>query len=425
MALLDISQVTSSLVTLLETHIQASSIWPGGQTLSVVPDPPDRLAGSNALGVYLYHIEEDPHNKNMLPVGNSQPPIRYTPMPLLLYYQLSAHSDLDSPTGSFREQLILGAAVKALHDYPVINNETVVGNPSVPVLTGSIIDNNNRFSIELRPVTADEAVNFWTAGSSPLRLAAYYRVSVIMLEPELLQSSAAPVLNYELYAFPGKRPFITGSSYEATIQVPGETTSREFSLQPAQVPVGGTFSLRGVNFISDDTTLVITSSDWEEEHEIMPVDWVLQVAAWKIQARVPEFAGAREIVPGTYSIAVKTLRNLSGTSGGVYPHSSLSNRTSISIVPRIDSISVPNTNGEFTITGGVFEHSLIAADELKIFINDALLEVGTPGLLNPGEYVVIDASQIVLRLPAVLDITPPSLRLSIKGAEALTQWVAT
>ena len=37
-------------------------------------------------------------------------------------------------------------------------------------------------AITLRPVPVDDAVDYWTAGEAPLRLAAYYQVSVILLE---------------------------------------------------------------------------------------------------------------------------------------------------------------------------------------------------------------------------------------------------
>ena len=59
MALLDISQVTRSLLTLIEEHVTASQVWSPAVTLTVSPGPPDGLSGENTLGWYLYHISED------------------------------------------------------------------------------------------------------------------------------------------------------------------------------------------------------------------------------------------------------------------------------------------------------------------------------------------------------------------------------
>ncbi|MEM7357542.1 MAG: DUF4255 domain-containing protein [Pseudomonadota bacterium] len=420
MSLLDISQVTRALITLLENHVQASPIWPNGQALSVVPDPPDRLAGPNSLGVYLYHMQEDPHNKNRLPIGNSQPPIRFTPMPVLLYYQVSAHSDLASPTGSFREQLMLGAAIKALHDFPVINDDTqVAGSDVFPAL---LKDGDNRFEIELRPVGPDEAVNFWTAGSSPLRLAAYYCVSVAMLEPEEIESSAGPVFDYNVYALPNSRAFITSSSNTVRFTAPGETTQREFELRPAQVAVGDTFHLHGVNFVSDDTTLVLGFADWPEEQLINAADWGLQVSPEKISAIVQESAQAQTVVPGVYTVGVKTVQEAHNSEGGVYRSESTSSRTSISIIPRLDSVSSPDATGEFQVDGYLFEHALIAADGLRVFVAEQRLSAGTAGSLAPGEFAVTSSTSVSIRLPQ--DVTRPApLRISINGAESVTQWV--
>lgn len=421
MSLLDISQVTRALITLLDTHIHASSIWPNGQTLTVVPDPPDSLTGDNSLGVYLYHMQEDPHNKNMLPTGSSLPPVRYTPMPVLLYYQISAHSDLGTPTGSYREQLMLGAAIKALHDYPVINDDSSVDGVDIfPVV---LQDNDNRFEIELRPIGPDEAVNFWTAGSSPLRLAAYYCVSVVMLEPEDVQQSAGPVLDYNIYALPSSRPFITSSSNILRFTIPGEATPREFPLQPAQVVVGETVSINGVNFVSDDTTLLLGFSEWTEEQKIDPMAWALQVGPEKITAVVQTTANGQDVVPGIYTVAVMTLRYINNADGDTYESSNVSSRTSINIVPRIDNITAPNASGTFSVTGYLFAHAFIGEDSLRVFIADERLGTGVAGSLNPGEFAVTSDTTLSIRLP-VGAARPAPLRISINRAESVTRWIA-
>lgn len=420
MSLLDISQVTRALIKLIETHVQASPIWPDGLILSVLPDPPDRLSGDNSLGVYLYHIQEDPSNKNILPAGNSQPPIRYTPMPILLYYQLSAHSDLTSPTGSYREQLILGAALKALHDYPIINDSTNI--EGVDVFPAVLQDNDNRLAIELRPVGPDEAVNFWTAGSSPLRLAAYYCVSVVMLQPEVIEKSAGPVLDYNIYALPGSRPFITSSSNMLRFTAPGETMPRKFQLTPAQVAVGETLELHGVNFISDETSLVLGFSEWEKEQEVEPLDWAMQVAAKKITIVVQATANSNQIVPGSYSVAVKTFKRIRNADGSVYDSINVSSRTSINIVPRLDTVSAPNASGTVNVTGYLFQHPFIDQGSLQIFIADERLREGDAGSLNPGEFAVTGASTLLLRLQASSAGTVP-LRILINGAESVTHWL--
>jgi len=422
MSLLDLSQVTRALITLIDRHVQASSAWSAANTLSVVPDPPDNLAGDNTIGLYLYHVTEDPYNKNALPVGNSKPPIRYTPMPLLLYYQLSAHSDLDSPTGSYREQLMLGAAVKAFHDYPIINDDTQIGG--VNILPAVLQDNDNRIQIELRPVSADEAVSFWTAGSSPLRLACYYQVSVILLEPEELDASAGPVLQYNVYAFPQQSPYITSTVNTLDFTVPGESGPRKIELRPARVPISSVFQIEGSSFRGDETSLLLSFPDWSELQQIDSIAWALHVGGERITAQVQETLNGLDIVPGIYSVSVRVMKRRTSSDGVEREFESFSNASPFAITPRIDNISAPTAAGEFTVTGRLFQHASIAADTLRIFIGDTRLNEGTAGSLNPSEFAVTSPTAIDVRLPAGL-VSGQALyfRLQINSADSSPNWV--
>ena len=422
MTLLDISQVTRSLITLLETHVQASPVWPVGTTLTVSPDPPDTLTGDNTLGLYLYHILEDPHNKNIDPMGSDQPPIRYTPMPLLLYYQLSGHSDLATPTGSFREQLMLGCAVKALHDYPIINDSTSIGGTAV--LAPALRDRDNRLQVELRPVAADEAVNFWTAGSTPLRLAAYYEVSVIMLEPEEPISQAGRVLTYNVFAFPSQTPRIDSSANTLSFTIPGESAPREITLRPAQVPIGGTVRFDGSSFNGDSTALLLNNTLWDEPVEVDSTAWAVQMTAERAAALVQETAGGNDIIPGTYGAIVRVIRRRTTTDGSSKDFEYLSNEAPFTISPRIDAITTPTAAGEVTVTGHLFQHPDLLPEAVWVYIGETQLSEGTAGSLNPGEYAITSATTLDLHLPAGL--TPGQLvpfRLFINRAESPPNWI--
>ncbi len=422
MSLLDISQVTRALITLIDTHVQASPVLAPGTTPSVVPDPPDSLTGDNTIGIYLYHIEENPHNKNALPIGNSQPPIRHTPMPLNLYYQLSAHSDLTSPTGSYREQLLLGAAIKALHDYPILNDDTQIGPTTI--FPAVLLDNDNRLQIELRPVTADEAVTFWTAGSSPLRLAAYYRVSIVMLEPEEIDSSAGPVLQYNVYAFPQQSPFITNTANTLSFTLPGETNPRNIQLQPAQVPFSSVFHVNGTSFTSETTALLLNFPEWSEPLEADPIAWSLQVSGERITAQVQETIGTVSLVPGIYSANIRVMKRRTGSDGVEREFESLSNAAPFMISPRIDGLSGPTAAGDFTITGNLFQHASILADAVLLFVGGTRLVVGIASALAPGEFAITGPTTIDARLPSGLTSGQSIyFRLQINNADSAPNWI--
>ena len=137
----------------------------GSPTIS--PLPPDILK-TESIGLYLYHLKEEPQYKNIPPKGNDDPPIRYVPMGVSLFFQLTAHSNLQTEQAAYNEQKMMGIAIKALHDYPIIDDKTEitdldgVKNKVFPL---GLCDNNNRFRIILQPVDHHEATSYWTAGS--------------------------------------------------------------------------------------------------------------------------------------------------------------------------------------------------------------------------------------------------------------------
>ena len=125
--LLDLSLVTDALVSLIDKYIKASqdrSSIVG--SFDVSPEPRDKLKGDATIGVYLYHLTEDAHYKNLPSASADLPPLRFTPMGLNLYYQVSAFSAQDGKTGIYKEQALMGLAVKALRDYPVIDHMTMI-----------------------------------------------------------------------------------------------------------------------------------------------------------------------------------------------------------------------------------------------------------------------------------------------------------
>ena len=421
MALLDISLVTRSLLNLIEEHVTASQVWPPAVTLRVSPEPPDGLSGDHTLGLYLYHISEDADYKNLPPPGRDVPPIRYTPMGLILHYQLTAHSDLDDDVGTYREQLMMGCALKALRDYPVIDDTTTIGG--VNILTALIRGGDNRFRIMLQPVTPDQAVEYWTAGSSPLRLAAYYEVSVALLEPETMSARAGRVLSYGVYTFTRNTPRLDSSFNLLSFTIPGETDPREVELRPAQVPFDGAFTFVGSSLTGDTTTLLLQHPRWPDLVEA-DLTWGVQATSNRVSAVVQATASGEDILPGTYAALVRVTTQRSVPGGGTRTFEHLSNACPFAITPRIDSITTPTPLGVVTVEGFIFQHAQLDPDDVHVYIGENRLDVGTAGSLNPGEFAVVDATHLEARLPAGL--TPGAqapFRLFINGVESPPNWI--
>lgn len=420
MPLLDLSLVTQTFTTLIRTHVSASDGWNTLNDLNVDPRPPDKLEGENTLGFYLYHVSEEMKAKHAYIPGVSDNPVRFTPMGLHLYYILTAHSDLDGAQSALREQLMMGLAMKALHDNPLITDDTLINGTQVmaPLLRG----NDNAFRIAMLPVKPEDAVTYWTAGSSPQRLTAYYHVSIVHLEPDDPAIRAGRVYSYNVFVLPSDSPRIDATENTISFTLPTETDPRTLVLRPAQVTYNQPFSVIGSAFTGDEVVLLLRRADWEQAVAIDP-GWSLGYTASRIEATVRDTASGIDIVPGIYAASVRAERTRT-TPTTTKVLSSTSNESPFAIVPLIATVSVPDGAGRFSVTGGIFQHPDIAPGMVQVFVGADRLTEGDFTNLQEGEFGVEDAATLHARLPAgFVSEERLSLRIIVNGAETAPRWV--
>jgi hypothetical protein len=436
MALLDLSEVTRSVITLIREAFVISPAWTLASPPEVLPEPPIRITGEG-LGFYLYHIQENAHYKNLPSPGREQPPLRFTPMAINLYYQLSANSILDDGTGAFQEQLMMGIALKALRDFPEINDTTQIN--STLVLRPSLRGNDNRFSIALQPIPYSEAVHYWTAGQSPLKLAAYYELSVVFLEPEQTQTYTGRVLTYGTYIFTEGAPRITGSQNILEFTIPGETGSRQVKLQPAQVPPdrplpaplspNSQVDFFGTGFVGNRIELLLIHPRWSGP-AVADAAWAVTLAASnRLTAQVRETAilessGATvDVLPGIYAAQVRVVRLRTLPNGEVREFGNTSNQFPFAVTPRIDSIAGPVAN-IITVTGYRFQHPDLADDDLEVYLGETRLTRDAGGAFDPSEYRVTAPGTLEIHLPGGLTSGQRlPVRILVAGSESPPAWI--
>jgi hypothetical protein len=420
--LLDIALVTQTLLSLIDKFVTSSPEAGKVTPLTVSPLPPDRLGGDRVIGLYLYHVTEDAHYKNLPPQSPDQPPIRYTPMGLDLYYLLTAHSDLNADTGVQTEQTMLGLAAKALRDYPVLDDSTTING--VKVFPSALQGTDNRFRIVLQPVQHNEAMNYWTAGSQPLRLALYYQVSVVLLEPEQIKSRAGRVLTYGVFTFTRGAPHLDGSRSSVTFTIPGEPQSRTVVVQPAEAPISGEVVFFGSDLAGDQTALLLKSPRFAEPIEVGS-DWGVVAVEDQIFATVQAQAGGTLIVPGMYSTIAKVIVRRLMPDKTVRDFVTTSNETPFVVTPRITGIAAPDAQGRVVVQGGIFQDAAIGSDAVELYVGSVKLPPRAGAVLNPGEFEVQNASSIRYRYP-IAGLSAGAVvpfRLIINGAESAPNWV--
>lgn len=420
MALLDLSLVTRALIRVIEAHVSASPAWVPRPTPTVVPLPPDRLA-VDALGLYLYHVREEAHYKNTADPHGSAPPVRYQPLALSLYYQLSING-ADTPQAMYEAQLLFGCALRALHDVPVLADGTVVNGVDIFDEVG-LDGADNRIRVTLQPVPDTEAVSYWTAGSTAVRTAAYYQASVVLLEAEPAPVRAGRVRLYGVHTFLRGAPRLTASENRLVYGVPGVATPQEALLRPAEVPIGGQVAFLGSDLAGEETHLLLTGDRWREPRAA-DAGWGVAATPTRLLATVRETIDGEAVIPGFYTARARVVTTRTMPDGSVRRFERSSNGTPFAITPRIDAIGAPDALGVFVVTGYPFEHADLDPERVEVFLGADRATRGTAGALSPGEFDITSGTTIEARLPAG---TPPGaqvpVRILVNGAESPPRWV--
>jgi hypothetical protein len=421
--LLDLALVTQSLISLIDKHVKASPEASKVNPFTVSPLPPDKLTGDRTIGLHLYHITEDPHYKNLPPPSTDQPPIRFTPMGLNLHYQLCGHSDLPAPTNLVKEQTMVGLAMKALRDFPVLDDTTEIGG--VKVFPPTVQNADNRFRIVLEPLAHKEAMTYWTAGSLPMRLSAYYQVSVVLLEPESTKSRTSRVLRYGVFSVVRGAPHLDGSRSTVRFTIPGELTSRTVDVQPAEAPITGVVTFFGSDLAGDQTTLLLKSRGFSEPIEVA-ADWGVVASENEVIATIQLHAGGELIVPGMYSAVVKVTDRRTMPDKTVRDFVKTSNETPFIVTPQITAILPPDASQRVVVQGGIFKDPVgIAPEAVEVFVGPTKIPANTVAPLKAGEFEVVDAHTMRFRYP-IPGVNPGNVvqfRLVINGAESAPNWV--
>lgn len=437
--LLDLSLVSEALLKLIHDYINASPEAAAVGTFEVSPEPRDKLKGAGTIGFYLYHITEDAHFKNLSALSADTPPLRFTPMGLSLYYQLSAHSDTTDEFGIKKEQLLIGLAMKALRDYPVVDDSTeipiVKDPPHDYVFPLGLRGADNRFRISLLPITHNEALNFSTSGEHRLRLAVYYQVSVALLEPEKPTLRAGRVLKYGVFTFTRGAPRLDGSRATVTFTMP-DGTAASAETQPAEVFIrntgantGGELILFGSDLSGDQTTLLIKNKRFESIE--VPPEWGVTSTDSQVFAVVQATAGPAKILPGIYSAAAKVTTHQLGPGNMMRTFIKTSNEMPFIVTPRIDSISAPNITGPsnvgfVTVIGAVFKDAPGLIESIEVFVGPHRLPLREP--TDPfvaGNFEVMSATELIFHYPiaGINSGETVPFRLIINGAESAPNWV--
>lgn len=451
--------VTKTLTNLLALNVEALLTRYGyGTAVNVSSMPPEKVgSASDTLNLYLFHAMEATHYRNDPSPGTGPLPISRNPLALSLYYILTAHHEKNNEFDAEIQQLLFGLAMKTFHDYPTIKDDLEIspdGGPKQPVMEADLVGGGNMLNIALRPLTAEEAMGFWEADdSATTRLAAYYEVRPVFLEPEPMTGASGLVFDTGLYLPIGMPPQINGSSALVAFTPPAATGLPPVAktMSPARatfatgLPVGpvNRINLSG-NRLSGggggaEARILLRAPHWQAQtppirsvrlDSVLNPTWQVSLdvsaASFEMQSILATPSGNLDMVPGFYSVSIEVERFRETPAGTTVSTLSESNQTIVSLGPRITVSDPPDGNGRISVHfAPLFDVTDLGLDvqlavdgllygELTTFAGDAT---------DNGRFVRVAPDEISFQpaFPIVAGELHP-IRVVINGAESQPFW---
>jgi hypothetical protein len=187
---LAIAAVTATLRSLLATGVGIPE---------VTARPLDLARGSSSAGdqlnLFLYQALPDAAWRNRdMPRQTKPNETGLPPLPLTLYYLVTAYSDDDNDTKAHK---LLGSAMGVLHDHPVLSAaeiKSVISAAGSGLQDSDLHEQLEHVRITLQPLTFEEISKLWTTFQTHYRVSAAYQISVVLIESTRPARTPLPVL---------------------------------------------------------------------------------------------------------------------------------------------------------------------------------------------------------------------------------------
>jgi hypothetical protein len=179
-----IKDVTRGLQMLLLSQLNTVS---STAQVSLLP-PGEPMPSGLGVNLYLYRVMESPFTKNQPWPGDKKTPPSDSPaLGLELYYLLTPFAPAPDPSATIGDDAhtMLGAAMLAFHQYPVLNDVHIKGFDADTALPQSVLNSFEQIKIRLAITSLEELSKIWATINQPYRLSVAYEVSLVELTPTL------------------------------------------------------------------------------------------------------------------------------------------------------------------------------------------------------------------------------------------------
>jgi Pvc16 N-terminal domain len=192
---LAIAAVTSTLQSILQ-HGVVTETDLNDTTVTILPLDKARSPSNshNQVNLFLYQVSRNAAWSNRdMPLQVKPGELGIPPLPLNLYYLVTAFGRDDDATQPFGHQL-LGKAMSLLHDHPALSADDIKAATQATLPDSDLDRQLERVRITLHPLNLDELSKLWTGFAMQYRLSAAYEVAVALIESTRAASAPLPVL---------------------------------------------------------------------------------------------------------------------------------------------------------------------------------------------------------------------------------------
>ena len=254
---LAIATVTACLRQLL---YDAVSLDVNGTDVTILaPDDAALKTDAPRLNLYLYQVSPSPAWANAdLPTRRQDSSVAQRPrLGLNLHYLISVHGK--AATDDAQPHRVLGSALRALHEQPVLTRDAIRACAQGHALAGSdLADQVDTVRLSPLCMTLDEVSKLWTMLQSPYRLSVAYTAGVVLIDGRLSPRPALPVAARHIVVDTLRRPEIVAvepASLEHVVGAQLTINGRHLRADTVGVCIGN------VNTVPepplDDTRLVV------------------------------------------------------------------------------------------------------------------------------------------------------------------------
>ncbi len=288
---LAIAAATATLRSLLDIGL-------GKGTVNVTARPLDQArvnSSGDQVNLFLYTTQVDGALRNQDMPGKVKPgETGRPPLPLILFYLLTAYSD---DKDEEKSQMLLGRAMNILHDHPLLGAAEIKDATVTNVPGSDLHEQIERVRITSQPLPIDEISKLWAGFQTPYRTSAAYQVAVVLIESRRPAKTPLPVL---------KRGEDDRGAVAEPGLIPPFPTLTDLVLPPKQASalLGDTVTLRGHHL--DQGTLTVRFTN---PHLTDPVPFTVgTTTATEVQVKLLDIAddpdARKKWVAGFYTVAL-------------------------------------------------------------------------------------------------------------------------